>query len=114
MLQKLLAIAAWSLLSFIAYATLSPIQARPTLSTSANFEHFTAFAVLALLFCLAYPRQFILVCLVVIGSAVVLEVMQLFTPDRHGRLQDAFEKIAGGGTGILIGRAIIYFLRNNQ
>jgi len=40
--------------------------------------------------------------------------MQLFTPDRHGRIQDAFEKIAGGGTGILIGRAIIYFLRNNQ
>jgi VanZ family protein len=113
MLQKLLGIAAWSLLSFVAYATLSPLQARPALPTPANFEHFAAFAILALLFCLAYPRQFILVCLIVIGSAVVLEVMQLFTPDRHGRIQDAFEKIAGGGTGILIGRAIIHFLRKH-
>jgi VanZ family protein len=112
--QKFLTIAAWSLLCFIAYVTLSPIQARPTLPTSTNFEHFAAFAILGVLFCLAYPRQFILVCLIVLGSAVVLEAMQLLIPDRHGRIQDAFEKIAGGGTGILIGRAIIYFLRTNQ
>jgi VanZ family protein len=109
MLHRLISIAAWAVLAFIAYATISPIQARPTLPTSTGFEHFTAFAVLGLLFCLAYPRHFALVCLIVLGSAVLLEIMQLLTPDRHGRIQDAIEKMAGGLVGIVVGRAILYF-----
>lgn len=114
MLQRLFAIAAWGLLCFIAYATLSPIQTRPTLPTSTSLEHFAAFAGLGVLFCLAYPRQFVLVWLIVLGSALALEIMQLLTPDRHGRIQDALEKMAGGGAGILIGRAFLHFLRINR
>jgi hypothetical protein len=34
--------------------------------------------------------------------------MQMLTPDRHGRVQDAIEKISGGAAGILAGRAILY------
>jgi VanZ family protein len=89
--------------------TLSPIQVRPTLSTSSGVERVAAFAVLGLLFCLAYPRKVILVCLIVFGCAVLLEFSQLLTPDRHGRVQDAIEKLAGGAAGIAIGRAILYF-----
>jgi VanZ family protein len=100
--------AAPDVLAFIAYATISPIQDRPTLATS-TFEHLAAFAVLGGLFCLAYPRQIVLVCLIALGSAVLLEFAQLLTPDRHGRVQDAIEKIAGGAVGILAGRAILYF-----
>jgi GTPase len=44
MLHKLLAVIAWASLAFIAYATLSPIQARPKIS-SADLEHIVAFAV---------------------------------------------------------------------
>jgi len=109
MFHKLITVAAWTLLAFIAYATLSPIQDRPTLATSTGFEHLAAFAVLGGLFCLAYPRQIVLVCLVVLGSAVLLEFAQLLTPDRHGRVQDAIEKIAGGAVGILAGRTVLYF-----
>jgi hypothetical protein len=65
------------------------------------------------LFCLAYPRQTLLVCLVVIGSAVLLGVAQLLTPDRHGRVLDAVEKIAGGALGILIGQLIFYLDRSS-
>ena len=68
-----------------------------------------AFAVLGALFCLAYPRHVAFVCLIVLGSAVLLEFMQLLTPDRHGRIQDAIEKMTGGAAGIVAGRAIIYF-----
>jgi hypothetical protein len=109
MFHKLITVSAWALLAFIAYATISPIQDRPTLPTSTNFEHLAAFAVLGGLFCLAYPRQIIPVCLIVLGSAVLLEFAQLLTPDRHGRVQDAIEKIAGGTVGILGGRAVLYF-----
>jgi glycopeptide antibiotics resistance protein len=108
MFRKLIAVAAWSLLGFIAYATISQVQARPTLSTSPNLERLAAFIVLGALFYLAYPRHIGLVCLIVLGSAMLLELAQLLTPDRHGRIQDAIIKMAGGAIGIVAGRAILY------
>ena len=109
MIHKLIAIAAWTLLAFIAYATISPIQARPTLFASPSFERLAAFTVLGALFCLVYPRHIVLVCLIVLGSAVLLELAQLLTPDRHGRIQDAVIKMTGGALGIAAGRAMLYF-----
>jgi VanZ family protein len=111
MSQKLLTIAAWTLLALIASVTVSPIRDRPTLHTSASLEHLAAFAVVGVLFCLAYPRRVALVCLIVLGSAALLELAQLLTVDRHGRVQDAVEKMAGGVLGILVGQVFIYFNR---
>jgi VanZ family protein len=108
MLHKLVAIAAWASLAFIAYATLSPIQARPKIS-SADLEHIGAFAVTGLLFCFAYPRQIDKSCVYVVpGSAVLLEYLQTLTPDRHGTLVDASEKIVGGALGIFAAKATLY------
>jgi VanZ family protein len=109
MIQRLTGIAAWLLLCFIVYATLSPIKDRPTLSSSPSFEHVIAFAALGLLFCLAYPRRIVFVCAVVFGCAILLELSQLLTPDRHGRIQDAIEKLAGGAFGIIAGTALLHF-----
>jgi VanZ family protein len=114
MLQKTIAVAAWACLAFIAYATISPIQNRPTLPTSSSLEHLAAFAVLGALFCFAYPRQIVFVCLMVFGSAVLLEVLQLLTPDRHGRIQDAFQKAAGGAAGIVAARTVLYFVQTGR
>jgi VanZ family protein len=111
MQQKLLAIAAWAFLCFIAYASLSPLEDRPTSLTSSDFEHLAAFAVLGVLFCLAYPQRIIVVWMIVLGSAALLELLQLITPDRHGQILDALEKMAGGAAGILAGRVILYFDR---
>jgi hypothetical protein len=111
MVHRLIAVAAWTLLGFIAYATVSPIQNRPILFTSPNFERVAAFAVLGVLFCLAYPRRIVFVCLIVLGSAMLLELAQLLTPDRHGRIEDAIIKSLGGAIGIVAGRAILYFLQ---
>jgi VanZ family protein len=116
MLRKLIAIAAWLCLLFIIYATLSSIDARPRLTSDepapvVYLEHFGAFAVLGLLFCLAYPRRFTFVCILVLGSAVLLEVLQIFIPDRDARVSDALEKLAGGVAGILAARAFLAFSR---
>ena len=108
-MHKLTAVAAWKLLAFIAYATVSSIQARPILLASPNFERFAAFLVLGALFYLAYPRHSVLVCMVVLGSATLLEIAQHLTPDRHGRFQDAIIKMTGGALGIAAGRAVLYF-----
>lgn len=109
MIHKLIVFTAWSALLFIVYATLSPIRDRPTLSDSATLEHVAAFAVLGILLCLAYPRHTILICLMVFGSAVLLELLQQLTSDRHGRIADAIEKVLGGGLGIMVGRVTISF-----
>jgi len=100
MLQKFITIAAWALLAFITYSTVSPIQARPMSPFPASIEHFAAFAALGILFCLAYPKHRALACALVFGSAVLLEIAQLLTPDRHARLADALQKLAAGAFGI--------------
>src|SRR5258706_15150097 len=112
--QKLIIIVAWTVLAFIAYATISPIQYRPTLPMPSSFERLVAFAVLGSLFCAAYPRYMVFVCLIVFGGAVFLEVVQLLTPDRDGRIQDLIEKMAGGAVGIVTSRAILSFKRANR
>lgn len=115
--DKLVMAAAWIAIIAIAYATLThvgfayglyhklaPYLMHPGMRTYAHFEHIIAFFVLGALFALAYPRRPILVCCLVFGAALILELLQTFTPDRHGTLIDAFEKIAGGGAGILLAR----------
>jgi hypothetical protein len=114
MSQKLVTVVAWTLLAFVAYATISPIQDRPTLLTSASVERLAAFVALGALFCVAYPRHVVFVCLVVLGSAVLLEYLQLLTPDRHAHFQDAIYKMAGGAGGIVAGRSVLYFERANR
>jgi VanZ family protein len=110
MLHKLMVAAAWAGLVFITYATLSPIDWRPELVAGGFYkafftvaERFGAYAVLGLLFCLAYPRHLALVCILVFGSAVILELLQNFVPDRDARVVDVIEKLLGGAAGILLG-----------
>jgi VanZ family protein len=79
------------------------------LFVSPRFERLAAFTVLGALFRLAYPRHIVLVCLIVLGSAVLLELAPMLTPDRHGRIQDAIIKMTGAALGIVAGRAILYF-----
>src|SRR3954451_4310359 len=105
--QKFALLGAWSLLVFIAYSTLTPIQKRPALPTSTSAEHVVAFFVLGNAFCAAYPRRFYFACSIVLGSAALLEVLQLLTPDRHGRIQDVIEKMAGGFVGVVVGWAFL-------
>jgi len=40
------------------------------------------------------------------GGAVILELAQTLTPDRHGTLIDALEKMAGGVTGIVLTKIV--------
>ncbi|MEH2510501.1 hypothetical protein V1291_001855 [Nitrobacteraceae bacterium AZCC 1564] len=101
--RRLAAVAAWLSLGFIAYATLSPIGVRPHVA-GVGFEHIGAFALTGLLFTLAYPRHSLLVAMLVFGTAIILELSQLLTPDRHARLSDLLIKLAGGSIGIVTAR----------
>jgi VanZ family protein len=109
MIQKLATIAGWLALAFIAYATLSPIGARPVIA-GLQLEHFAAFALVGLAFGLAYPKRLLPVVIIVVGSALALESLQLLTPDRHGRILDAFVKAVGGISGIGVSQVALVLL----
>jgi VanZ like family len=101
MFHKLVALAAWGSIAFIAFAALSPIGLRPHLA-NVGYEHVAAFAVAGLLFGLAYPRHIVLVIVLVLGSAALLELLQLITTDRHACFLDLGQKLLGGSVGIAI------------
>ena len=115
--EKLISIAAWAFLTFVAFATLSPYAWRPELTETEPgivviLEHVGAFGVLGFLFLISYPERPRTVSLIVVGSAVALEVGQALLPDRHARLADALEKIVGGGAGMLLGIAVLPVVMN--
>ncbi|WP_298885702.1 VanZ family protein [uncultured Bradyrhizobium sp.] len=100
-MAKLYFISGWLLLALVAFFTLGPIYDRPVIAAP-HLEHFVAFFALGLVFARAYPNRIVLVVLLVIGSAIALEALQLLTPDRHARLIDAFYKMAGGALGMAL------------
>jgi hypothetical protein len=115
MVQKFIAAAAWACLIFIIYATLSSAGARPELTGTETalivfVERFGAYGLLGFLFCLAYPRRMPFICCLVLGSAILLELLQLIIPDRDARVIDAGEKLLGGAAGILATRVLLLFV----
>ena len=105
MTQKLFVLTAWAGLAVIAAVTLLPQGFRPHLF-SQRVEHLLAFGAVGLLFGLAYPRRLVLVAAIVLGSAVLLEVLQLVTPDRHANPIDLAVKLVGGTAGLVVAAVI--------
>jgi hypothetical protein len=98
MLRKLFILAAWCALGVIVFVTLSPIGLRPQ-TGSVGVERFLAYCLLGALFVMAYPQHFVRVMTFVVVVAGSLELLQHLTPDRHGHVADAAQKIAGGIAG---------------
>jgi len=114
MFRKSVAVASWACLLFIVYATLSSHSGRPGLTSAESeltvfIERFGAYALLGCLFCLTYPQRVVLVCVIAFGSAVLLEFLQIFVPDRDARILDALVKLEGGFVGISFTNAIQTF-----
>lgn len=117
-IDKLVATIAWAAILVVAFATLTSVgfaysmyfKLGPIFGLQmrayAHFEHVLAFALLGALFTVTYPRRLLLLLLVVCGSAVVLELAQTLTPDRHGTFIDALEKMVAGITGIMLTKTI--------
>jgi hypothetical protein len=103
MSQTLLRIAAWTCLAAIALVTLGPLGLRPVSGLPPDGERFAAFAVAGALFAAAYPRYILFAGLIVLGAAVVFELLQLLAPTRHGTVPDASVKVAGGLVGLCAG-----------
>jgi VanZ family protein len=100
MVRKLFGLAAWASVGFIIYATLVPQHLRPRVEdVGPDFERFAAYAVASALMALAYPRHVLRIGLAMVAVAIALELAQLVTPDRDGRVVDTIVKIAGAMVG---------------
>jgi VanZ family protein len=105
-MTRLFLIAGWLALAAVAFVTLGPIQDRPQVAPP-HLEHFAAFLLLGVVFAFAYPNHRLRAVLIVVGSAILLEILQLATPDRHGRLIDAMTKVAGAAFGVTLARLVL-------
>jgi len=102
-LPTALRLLAWLSLAGLVFVTLSPIDLRPVSPLPTQLERAIALAAVGLLFALAYPSRIVLVAALVLGATVTLELLQLLSPSRHGRVIDVAVKIAGASGGIFLG-----------
>jgi VanZ family protein len=110
MVRRLLVLLAWVALDYIVYVTLSPIGLRPVASENPAYERLAAYAIVGILFGLAYRGRIFMALGIVIGAASALEDLQYLTPDRHGRLVDLLEKASGGLLGVFVAVAASRYL----
>src|ERR1700682_1462912 len=93
LMLKICGVAALVLLAFIA---LGPAEWTPRSGLGWEIDHFTGYFVFTLMFCLAWPRPFV-VGGALVAYAALLEALQAIPPDRHsGVIQRS--RGAGGGS----------------
>jgi VanZ family protein len=84
-----LRIFAWLLAAAVALATLGPVRYRPlNYHLGQDGEHALAFVLIGLVFGLAHTRNRLLTAAIVVALSGIIEVLQLWAPGRHARLED--------------------------
>ncbi|WP_233382670.1 VanZ family protein [Methylobacterium sp. C25] len=101
MMHKLARLMAWMLVVALVVVTLAPIGMRPAVIENANIERALAYALLGFLFAVGYPRHRFLAFAVGVAVAAGLEVGQVFTASRHGRVPDFMVKAVAAGIGVI-------------
>jgi VanZ family protein len=108
---------AYALAAAVSFATLGPASLRPQSELGHDGEHALAFVLVGLAFALGYPRQRLLVTSLAVVMTGVLELLQLFVPGRHARLEDflvdALATLAGFAIVSIIDFATASMRRSN-
>jgi hypothetical protein len=96
-MTKVCSVAALVLLAFVA---LGPAKLVPRSGLGWQIDHFVGYFALTLMVCVAWPRA-LMVGGALVASAVLLEVLQAFTPDRLADFQAALYSAGGVMAAIL-------------
>jgi VanZ family protein len=105
---RLLRILAWLLAAAVIIATLGPARYRPlNYNLGQDGEHALAFLLIGLAFGFAYNRNRWLTATIAVVLAGVIEILQIWAPGRHARLEDflvdAFAALIGLAVAPILG-----------
>ncbi len=106
----LLKLSAWLLAAAVTFATLGPPRFRPHSNLGQDGEHALAFVLVGLAFGLAYPRRRWTVAGLAVVLIGVLEILQLWMPGRHARLEDFLVDAATACIGFALSAAVEWLM----
>ena len=107
----LLRLFAWSLAAAVAFATLGPPGLRPHSNLGQDGEHALAFVLLGLAFGLAYTSNRWLTAVLAVSLTGALELLQLWMPGRHARLEDFLVDALAACVGLAIAAAFDWTIK---
>jgi VanZ family protein len=109
-MTTILRLFAWLLAAAVTFATLGPPRFRPHSNLGQDGEHAFAFVLIGLAFGLAYPRHQLLTSVIAVVMIGVVELLQLWAPGRHARLEDfvvdALTACAGMAVAAVLDRVV--------
>src|SRR5712671_4686171 len=105
-MNLILRVIAWLLTAAVTFATLGPAWLRPHSELGQDGEHALAFILVGLAFGLAYPRRRLLTAVIAVAMIGTLEILQLWMPGRHARLEDFVVDAAAACAGLAIAAAL--------
>lgn len=97
------------LIAAVVFATLGPAHYRPHSPLGQDGEHALAFVLVGLAVGLSFPQQRLRVAAVSAVLIGLLEIMQLWAPGRHARLEDFLVDATTACIGLAIVAAIGWF-----
>jgi VanZ family protein len=107
----ILRIIAWLLTAAVTFATLGPARLRPHSDLGQDGEHALAFVLVGLAFGLAYTQHRLLTAGVAVVLIGVLELLQLWMPGRHARLQDFVVDALAACVGIAVAAGLDWVMQ---
>jgi VanZ family protein len=110
----LLRIIAWLLTAAVTFATLGPPSYRPHSALGQDAEHALAFVLVGLAFGLAYPQRRLLTAGIAVVLIGVLELLQLWMPGRHARLEDFIVDALAACVGIAVAAGMDWVRRRSK
>jgi VanZ family protein len=103
---------AWLLGAAVALATLGPVRYRPlNYNLGQDGEHALAFVLFGLVFGLGYSRNRLLTAATAVGLIGLIEVMQLWVPGRHARLEDFAVDALAAIAGLAVAAALDWTIK---
>ncbi|MEH2628172.1 VanZ family protein [Bradyrhizobium sp. AZCC 1719] len=105
---------AWGLAAAIAFATLGPAEQRPHSNLGQNGEHALAFVLLGLAFGLAHTRNRLHTAAFVIAYTGLVEILQLWAPGRHARLEDFVVDALAASVGLAASMVLDWKIRRSR
>jgi VanZ family protein len=100
-MTTILRIIAWLLAAAVTFATLGPPRLRPhAADLGQDGEHALAFLLVGLAFGVAYSRHRLLATVLAVAGIGLIEILQLWAPGRHARLEDFVVDALAAGVGL--------------